>query len=177
MIHTALCPKAEDSGDRWQTCPSTQQGCGINSNTNNMKIPTFSFRKILGNDLFWNSCIRHINSTLLMLINPTQNYQEKCWIQTQTVCDRHRLCVTEIHYLWQKQTVCDRQRLSLTDRDCLWRTQIVCEGHKLSVTKTNFLWLTKTVCDGHRLSLTDTDYPDWHRLFMTDTDCLCQAQT
>ena len=64
----------------------------------------------------------------LWLNNQTKNDQEECLWQTQTVCYRHRLSMTDTDCLWQKQTVCDRNRLSVTDTDCLWQTQSVCES-------------------------------------------------
>ena len=90
--------------------------------------------------------------------------------QTQTVCDRHRLSVTDADCLWETQTVFDRHRISLIYTACLWPTQTVSNWkknwHKLCVTNTNYRRQTQTICNGHKLSVTDPKF-----LWLTKAVC------
>ena len=51
--------------------------------------------------------------------------------------------------LWQTQIVCNRNRLPVTDLDFLWQTMIVCHRHTLPVADRSRLWQTHVVGDRH----------------------------
>ena len=100
-----------------------------------------------------------------------------CLWQTQTVCDRHIMSVTDSDRRWQKQTACDRKRLSVIDTDCLWRAKTICDRHRLFKTDTDCLWQTQTGCDLSNSLWKKKTLCKRQKLLVTDKDCLWQKKT